>query len=311
MINELKRDKQDLPKVQMALVVHPPVPPTTSVSRILQDRIPVLEEESSQLKEERKQLAKKEVEVSSKLMEELKVMDGSLETLEEKQRLLKQQLEEVEKQIAETEANRKDVVKSGENDLNSIALRKRITDNEANERDKTVQLVDVAMKAWSSFCENKLIEYVNQMEQTHQNARTWLEERLERMYECLEMYYTDLEKATSDCAASGGKGLLAIEALKVAKQDANAYVNEANQFLASFPPALHEQNASSLNDIIGLRDKIQVVLRDRQFEGIVIVIVFFFFFILLFFFFWFVVFLVPFSHFDFSSRVEKRWQCES
>jgi hypothetical protein len=235
------------------------------ISRLLNDRIPMEEETIATRKNELQSVVEEEQNASEKFSEGLTELDERLESLQAREQQLKLELEEVQRQVAEAQAGRKELSKEGEHEMSSISLRKRIVDTEVSDRTKLVQALGTAAAAWDKFASALHVDYIRKTQASHEGAHEWLKTRLERIYAFLQMYRDNLDKSAGELASRGGQSLLAAEAWKVSQQEAQAFLQEASQFLASLPAALHELHAQVLDQIVMLRAEVQEICgQDKE-----------------------------------------------
>ncbi len=257
----LRKDRRRLPRLQVVLMSAPPtVPPPMdeSMSHMFVQRIPTVEEAIKARLESQQRILVEEQEAGVRLSTDLTAQDEHLGALQAREQQLRQQLEEVQKQISDAQASRKELAKEADHQLSSISLRKRIVDSELAERQRLVELLRVAAASWDKFMSSSHVDFIRGTDEAHQAAHEWLQTRLDRMYALLEMHRDHLERAGSELAARGAKSMLASEAWKVAHEEASQFLQEASQFLAAFPTALHELHAKTLDDIVMLRDEVQL-----------------------------------------------------
>jgi hypothetical protein len=257
-IAAMRRDRRRLPRVQNVLMSTLPSGEVDQIAELLMQRIPVTEQLIKQRAAEQTAVISEEHDAGTRISNHLTTVDESLKDLQERERKLKAELEEVQRQMGEHHARRKELAKEADRDLSSISLRKRIIDTEISEQTRQVELLRMAATSWERYLAMHS-EYVYSAEEAFQGSHEWLESRLDRIIALLEMHRDHLERAGSELVARN-KSVLAVEAWRVALEEATQFTQEANQFLAAFPTALHELHANKLDEIVLLREEVQSMM---------------------------------------------------
>ena len=269
-LTNMRNDRRQLPKLQLALVATLPPMPSMEDCRVvsgqLEAQIPVVEGIIAARQDEFARVQVEEKTASGRFTEELTALDEQLESLLKREAELRAELEDVQKQVADTETVRRDLSKQGEQEMKSISLRKRIADTEMQERSKLADSLRRAADTWARFMENMHLDYIEATHLAHDSAHAWLEKRLEEMCAHLTAHCENVKRASAELVSRGASSLLASEAWKVARGDATHFLQEAAQFLAAFPAALHQVHAKKLDEIVQLREEVQRICDEHSKE---------------------------------------------